>query len=283
MNETTDATAIFPPIWRRKWWILITALLVAAGTYFYYKHQPAKFSATTQVYLGAAAESPLAEKTGARNPVTSGANQAALINTVVVESAKVALRKSTVTIDKVAAKGKVKAKAPEKSEFISITAESHSARGAALLANTVAAGYIKRWTATHQRNVLAAIDIARRQLNRLEAAHATVAPSDRQRVEKRQSGDAQQTAGGSSVIQAAQLSSKINQLEAQLAIVGVRQVKPAQAAVEHAALAAPAQERRVRVRDRARAGLVCGFLPQPLQPPAATLSPTSKRPSTRRC
>src|SRR6185312_11037242 len=32
---------------------------------------------------------------------------------------------------------------------------------------------------------------------------------------------------GTQVIQAAQLSSKINQLEAQLAIVGVRQVKPA--------------------------------------------------------
>ncbi len=53
MNETTDANAIFPPIWRRKWLILFTALLVAAGTYFYYKKQTATFQASTQVYLGA--------------------------------------------------------------------------------------------------------------------------------------------------------------------------------------------------------------------------------------
>ena len=146
MNETTDANAIFPPIWRRKWLILLTALLVAAGTYFYYKKQPATFQAATQVYLGAGAESAFAEKTSSRNPVTSGGNQAALINTVVVESAKLALRKSTVHIDKVAAKSKVKAKSGEKSQFITITAESHSARAAALLANTVAAAYVKRWT-----------------------------------------------------------------------------------------------------------------------------------------
>ena len=31
MNETTDATAIFAPLWRRKWLILIVALLVGGG------------------------------------------------------------------------------------------------------------------------------------------------------------------------------------------------------------------------------------------------------------
>ncbi len=228
MNETTDATAIFAPIWRRKWWILITALIVAAGTYFYYKHQPAKFSATTQVYLGAAAESPLAEKSTGKSSVNSSSNQAALINSVVVESSKRTLRKSTVQIDKAAAKGKVRAKAPEKGEFISITAESHSGKAAALLANTVAAGYIKRSTAQHQRNVLAAINIARRQLNRIEASHEQSAePSEGKGSKGAKSPPVQKSLGGSSVIQAAQLSSKINQLEAQLGIVGVRQVKPA--------------------------------------------------------
>lgn len=225
MNETTDANAIFPPIWRRKWLILFTALLVAAGTYFYYKKQTPTFQAATQVYLGAGAESAFAEKTSSRNPVTSGGNQAALINTVVVESAKIGLRKSKVTIDKVAAKGKVKAKSGEKSQFVSITAESHSPRGAALLANTVAAVYVKRWTATHQRNVLAALTLARRQLNRLEAAHATATPTTGAGSKGKAPAPKQQS--GSSVIQAAQLSTKINQLEAQLGIVGVRQVKPA--------------------------------------------------------
>ena len=225
MNDSTDATAILAPIWRRKWLILLTGLLVAAGTYFYYKRQPSLFSATTQVYLGAGAEEQLAEKSAGRSVVNSSANQAALINSVVIETTKRELHKSKVRVDKVASKGKAKAKAPEKSQFITVTAESHSARGAALLANAIAAAYIKRYTTNHRRDVLAALTIARRQLNRLEAAHA--APSTPPSGSKGSSKGSQKAAAGSSVIQSAQLSSKINQLEAQLAIVGVRQVKPA--------------------------------------------------------
>ena len=56
MNETTDATAIFAPLWRRKWLILVVGILVAAATYLYYKHQPTVYTATTQVYLGGGAE-----------------------------------------------------------------------------------------------------------------------------------------------------------------------------------------------------------------------------------
>jgi succinoglycan biosynthesis transport protein ExoP len=228
MNETTDATAIFAPIWRRKWWILFTALLVAAGTYFYYKKQPETFQATTQVYLGAGAESAFAEKQSSRNPVTSAANQAALINSVVIESAKLSLRHGTVHLDKVAAKGKVKAKASEKSQFVQISAESHSAGGAALLANTVAAAYVKRWTTTHERNVLAALTLARRQLSRIEAAAAKAVTAPTTGAgSKGGKAPAAKPQSSSSVIQSAQLSAKINQLEAQLGIVGVRQVKPA--------------------------------------------------------
>src|SRR5689334_5441148 len=128
MNDSTDATAILAPIWRRKWLILLTGLVVAAGTYFYYKRQPGLYKATTQVYLGAGVEEqPLGEHTpGGRNTVNSSANQAQVIKSVVVESTKRQLRLSTVHLDKVAAKGKVTAKAPEKGQFITITAESHS-------------------------------------------------------------------------------------------------------------------------------------------------------------
>ena len=230
MNETTDASAIFAPIWRRKWLILLAGLIVATGSYLYFKRESPTYSATTQVYLGAGAEEQLSERSpGGRSSVNSAANQAAVINSVVVESSKRQLKHSTVHVDKVAAKSKVKAKAPEKGQFISITAESHSPRGAALLANTVAAGYIKRWTTNHRRDVLSAINIARRQLVRLEAAHAaTEAASQSASSGKNgKSTPAPKAAGGSSVIQAAQLSTKINQLESQLAIVGVRQVKPA--------------------------------------------------------
>jgi succinoglycan biosynthesis transport protein ExoP len=231
MNDSTDATAIFAPIWRRKWLILLTGLVVAAGTYFYYKRQTPHYQASTSIYLGAGTEEqPLGERAPAgRNTVNSSANQAAVINSVVVESTKRKLHASTVRLDKVAAKSKVKAKAPEKGQFIVITAESKSPRGAALLANTVAAAYVKRWTSNHRRDVLAAISVARRQLNRIESAHAAVASSGATSAKgsKSSTSAAQKAASGTAVIQAAQLSSKINQLEAQLAIVGVRQVKPA--------------------------------------------------------
>jgi Mrp family chromosome partitioning ATPase len=234
MNDSTDATAILAPIWRRKWLILLTGLLVAAGTYFYYKRQPSLFQATTQVYLGAGAEEQLSEKSSGRNVVSSSANQAALINSIVIESTKRQLKKSTVRVDKVAAKGKAKAKAPEKSQFITVTAESHSARGAALLANSIAAAYIKRSINNHRRDVLAAITIARRQLNRLEAAHEAPPPTTSSGGSQGSSkgsaskgSSSKSASSGSSVIQSAQLATKINQLESQMAIVGVRQVKPA--------------------------------------------------------
>ena len=42
MNETTDATAIFAPLWKRKWLILIVGLLVGAATYIYYDQPGAR-------------------------------------------------------------------------------------------------------------------------------------------------------------------------------------------------------------------------------------------------
>lgn len=226
MNETNDAAAILAPIWRRKWLILIVGVLVAVGTYLYYKHQSAHFQATTEVYLGAGAEEQLSEKSGGgggKNGVQGPANQTQIINAIVIESTKRALRHSSVHIDKVAAKGKAKAKSGEKSQFITITAESHSPRAAALLANSIAANYIKRSTTNHRRDVLAALSIARRQLLRLETSHSTPAPTS----SKNGKGSSSKAASGSSVIQSAQLATKINQLESQLGIISVRQVKVA--------------------------------------------------------
>jgi Mrp family chromosome partitioning ATPase/capsular polysaccharide biosynthesis protein len=226
MNETNDAAAILAPIWRRKWLILLVGLLVAAGTYLYYKRQSAHFQATTEVYLGAGAEEQLSEKSGGgggKNGVQGPANQTQIINSIVIESTKRQLRHSTVHINKVAAKGKAKAKSGEKSQFITITAESHSPRAAALLANSIAAAYIKRSTTNHRRDVLAALSITRRQLLRLEAAHSAPAPTNSKNGKQ----SASKAAGGSSVIQSAQLATKINQLESQLGIISVRQVKVA--------------------------------------------------------
>jgi polysaccharide biosynthesis transport protein len=216
MNETTDATAILAPIWRHKWMILIVALLVAAGSYFYYKRQPTTFQATTQLYLAAGSEEQFSEKGASKSASISAGNQVAIINSIVVETTRRQLRKQHNRVDKAASRGVVKAKSAEKSEFVTLTSEAQSARAAALLANSVAQTYIKRQRKQYEHGITAAMEIARRQLRRVEAPRVT--PGAKGKTP---------TVSATNVIQGATLNSKINQLEAQLAVVQVQQVKPA--------------------------------------------------------
>src|SRR5437899_6944923 len=138
MNEsTTDAAAIFAPLWRRKWLLLAVGLLVAAGTYLYYKHAKRTFVANTEIYLGAGSE----ERVGTERTLTKTAgsaytaNQIAIIQSIIVEEVRERLRKEE---DIPAVRAKVHAKAVEKSQFIAISAEARKPRAAALVANRVA-------------------------------------------------------------------------------------------------------------------------------------------------
>ncbi len=230
MNETTDATAVFAPLWKRKWLILAVAILVAAGSYLYYRHQPSIYSATTQVYLGNGAEEQSqvgasgsgAKKSSTLNPTT----QAALINSSIIkELVRDRLRRETKTpAVRAAQKGKTKAKASEKSEFVAIDGEAHSARGVALLVNTTAQTYVKRENTRYRMKVEDAIALARRQLRRIEASQLQSAIAA--------AGKGKAGAKGSSptsTIQSATLSTKINQLESDLGVSEVAQVDQAKA------------------------------------------------------
>ena len=227
MNETTDATAIFAPIWRRKWLILIVGILVAVGSYLYYRREPALYSSTTQVYLGNGAEeqnqisvggSSGIKKTSAPNPAT----QAVLINSSIIkEAVRDRLRKQRKTaVVRAALKGKAKAKSSEKSEFITITAEARNARGVALLANTTAQAYVKRENAHYRREVEGAISLTRRQVRRIEAGQIP-------RTSSKGKSAGKSSSSTTATLQAATLNSKINQLEANLPVKQVTQVDPA--------------------------------------------------------
>jgi Mrp family chromosome partitioning ATPase/capsular polysaccharide biosynthesis protein len=227
MNQTTDANAIFAPIWKRKWLILIVGLLVAAASYYYYDRKPKLYSATTELYLGNGAEEQQqignsgggsGKKGASANPAT----QALLINSSIIKDAvKARLRKehksSTV---RAALKGKTKTKATTKSEFITIDGEAHNARGAALLVNVTAQEYIKRANAHHHKEVASALALARRQVRKIEAGEAARTSS------KSKSGGKGATST-TATLQAATLSNKINQLEADLSVKEVAQVNPA--------------------------------------------------------
>ncbi len=253
MNETTDATSILRPLWRRKWLILAVAIVVGVASYFYYKHQTREFQSTTQVYLGAAAEEAApGEKVSTKGQATAIANQVQIINTIVVEQVKRSLRAKDAKLVRGA---KVRAKAPEKTEFITITAEAHTARGSAALANATARTFIRRQTVSRRRAIERAIAIARRQLRRIEAANvpkpAAKTPSSSTSASK----EPTVTTKGpstSSLLQAAQLNSKINQLEASLSVTGAQQIKPAKPGT--AALLSP------KPRKNAIFGFVIGLV-----------------------
>jgi Mrp family chromosome partitioning ATPase/capsular polysaccharide biosynthesis protein len=247
MNETTDATSIFAPLWKRKWLILAVGLVAAAATYFYYKRETPVYQSTTQIYLGAGAEEQApGEKPVSKALAINAADQAAIINSIVVEGVRQRLRKEH---NLVAASGVIRARAAEKSQFITITTQAHKARASALLANLTAQSYLKRQHLYYQRSILTAISIAKRQLRKIEASSAAATTS---KPSASKGGPATVVPSTSSLLQAASLSSKINQLEAELSVTGAQQIK--------AAKPTGAQQLSPKPRKNAIFGFVIGLL-----------------------
>jgi Mrp family chromosome partitioning ATPase/capsular polysaccharide biosynthesis protein len=227
MNETTDATAMFAPLWRRKWLILAVAILVAAGSYLYYNRKPSLYSATTQVYLGNGAEEQsqlgASGNGGKKASAPSPATQASLINSSIVQGAvRARLRRERQTAAvRSALKGKARAQSVAKSEFITISGEAHNALGAALLVNVTAQTYIKRQNAHYRREVEAAIALTRKQVQRIEAGQAQRSSASKGKT------PAKGSSSTTATLQAATLNTKISQLESDLAVSEVTQINPA--------------------------------------------------------
>ncbi len=218
MNQTPDATAVFAPLWARKWLILAIALVVAGATYAYYKNKPTVYQVATQLYLGGKSEEQglLGERGSGGKSTANLGNQAALINSALInQAARRKLRKEAETNPAAAAavKGKAKAKASEKNPFIQISSEAQTPKGAALLANTIAETYIARQRVNYIRAVESVIAITRHQLRRLEAAQLASSKGKK--------------SSSVGTVQIAQLSTKITQLESELAVAGAQQVTKA--------------------------------------------------------
>jgi Mrp family chromosome partitioning ATPase/capsular polysaccharide biosynthesis protein len=236
MNETTDATAIFAPIWRRMWLILLVGIAVAAATYAYYKRQPSVYTASTQIYLaGGTEEQGLLNSTQSKATLNDRdvADQATLINSSSLgEPVHQRLRSEH---HLAAARGKAHASAAGGSDFIDITAEARTSKGAEQLANAYAAAYVARQHTHYRREVGAAIADTRRQLRRIEAGQAAAA-----RAKAKSKAGAASAIGGSATVQAANLASKINQLEGDLEVAGVQEISSGKT---KAALASPSPKR----------------------------------------
>lgn len=209
MNDTTDATAIFAPLWKRKWLILAVGILVAAGTYAYYKHRPSVYGASTELYLGGSSEVQSLLSGAAANSTqnaTELANQAELINSNVVGEA--VQRKLGEKRELSAAAGTAQATPASGSDFITISTTAPTGQGAALLANTYAQVYLRERDANYHHAVQVVLASTRRQLQLTERKH---------------------TGPASQGIQTQALTERVNQLESQLSVgnTGNRQINPA--------------------------------------------------------
>jgi Mrp family chromosome partitioning ATPase/capsular polysaccharide biosynthesis protein len=209
MTESTDATAIFAPLWKRKWLILIVGLLVGAVTYAYYAHKPSVYGSGTEIYLGNGSEvQTLLGESQSNGTETdrSIANQVVLINSSVV--GEVVRRTLVKAGNLAAASGSAAASATKGTDFIAISTQAGSGQAAADLANVYAHVYLRLREASYQRNIRIALASTRNQLRNTEA---TVTPT------------------ASEMLQIQNLVERINQLRSQLSLgdTGDRQINPA--------------------------------------------------------
>jgi succinoglycan biosynthesis transport protein ExoP len=198
MEDTTDANAIFAPLWKRKWLILIVGILVAGATYAYYKHQQPIYASATQIYLGGGSEvEALINNTHSNTGETdrSIANQVQLINSSLVGEAVVRrlLRRHNLA----AASGTAEASSATGSDFILISTKARTGQAAANLANAYAQVYLRQRDAGYRSNVEAALNTTGQQLQSIKHGGTPTA---------------------SQTLQIQDLVNRINQLHSQLSL-----------------------------------------------------------------
>lgn len=211
MNDTpTDSVGIFAPLWRRKWLILAVAILVAAGSYEYYRRKPKSYTATTQLYLGPRTEQPVSGKAASGVSKKVIADQVALINSPIIGEE---VRKRLRSEHRLAvARGTAKATLSGGSDFVTVTTKARTPRAAVLLANDYAQAYIGRERVDYLRNIR----------NQLKADHGELLRIERAAYAKHNI--------SADIIQQATISDQIGQLESDVTNASsVQQVTPAKA------------------------------------------------------
>ncbi len=228
-------------------------MLVAGATYGYYKHQPALYSASTQLDLSSGSEArQLVNGTPGRTQLSSPHARRRRRADHLQRRGRSRPRAPAREHIHSKGLGKVHAKASSESDLVTINAEAGSAKGAARLANDYALAYLAQQRSSYRREIEAAIASTRRQLRRIEAAQAASASAAQHRSSaKGPPARGGAAAGGSAVIQAASLASKINQLESELSVSSIQQINPATAQDRATGLPQAETERDLRLRARA--------------------------------
>jgi capsular polysaccharide biosynthesis protein len=221
MNETTDASAIFAPLWRRKWLILAAGLLVAAGAYKLNRHhKPAIFSVGTELNLAPGSEGSGGGKHAKVNAIGLD-DEITIIEATVVPPV---LRRFRHEHNNGAARANVFVRGAGESSFLLIGAEARTARGAADAANATARAYIAKRQRNYESSVLTGIANLRRKIRSLETIPAK---SKKATKGAGASGTATGAISTAAALQIASLSNKISEAENSVTTKVITQLTPA--------------------------------------------------------
>jgi capsular exopolysaccharide synthesis family protein len=137
-QDTVDIRAYLRPIWRRKWIIVVIAVLAGVGTYLVSSHQQKRYVAQTQLYVQTANPTQVVQGQAAAAPSA----QILADNATQIESAQAAAAAAKALGFPVSASNTVVATPGTNSSFITITVTSNSPTVAADLANTYARQFL---------------------------------------------------------------------------------------------------------------------------------------------
>lgn len=139
-QEALDLRAYLRPVWRRKWIILAIVVVAAAATYIISSRQPKTYAASTKLYIETADPTENLTSSGSQLPPTS-LSLADVAQLVVDQHVTNAVARQLGV--PVSSAGTVTATPATGSDFVTVTATSHSPVLAARLANAYAAAFLQ--------------------------------------------------------------------------------------------------------------------------------------------
>jgi polysaccharide biosynthesis transport protein len=174
-RQTADATEklnlqdYLAPVRRFRWIILALAVIVAAGTYFYYHRKPPVYESSTNVYLGQSAVEQQITDTQVASSERDTANAAELVHSQPVAT-RVA-RKPGIHGTPEALLGDLQVATDPNADVLTLVASSPTAEGAARLANAFARAFLEQRAHSGRADIDRALAAAREALAELQHSH----------------------------------------------------------------------------------------------------------------
>jgi Mrp family chromosome partitioning ATPase len=199
--EQRDLREYFRPVLKRWWLILAVVPIVTIGTYVYYDGKPKTYGASTELFYQPSAVSQFLGGENHFNDEATVENLSLLIQTRIVgdEALKILAKQHAHPV------GGVSAERIEDSNFLVISATASSPRGAALLANAYAQGFIRTQEQQLRGETQKTLNLAEEQLSKLGVTAGNLAKREslEEQIQTLRLVRSQSAAGGFKVVERA--------------------------------------------------------------------------------